>query len=165
MQNKINEYLYAQFGASIDMLENAIDLCPSEIWNQSIGFSDFWYIAFHTLFFIDFYLTESPEKFSSFKNFGNTELDSEGILPDKVYTKEELKSYVQHCRDRCKTTIESLSEQNINNDYTFDTLKLKFFELILYNMRHVQHHTAQLNLLLRHKIDSAPKWVRRTNNI
>lgn len=165
MQNKINEYLLAQFGASIDMLEEAIDLCPSEIWNQSTGFSDFWYKAFHTLFFIDFYLTESPEKFTPFKDFGITELDPEGILPDKVHTKEELKSYVEHCRDKCKTTIEGLSEQYINNDYTFDTLKLKFFELILYNMRHVQHHTAQLNLLLRQKIDSAPNCVRRTNNI
>lgn len=26
-------------------------------------------------------------------------------------------------------------------------------------MRHVQHHTAQLNLLLRQEINDAPKWV------
>jgi uncharacterized damage-inducible protein DinB len=32
-------------------------------------------------------------------------------------------------------------------------------ELLLYNMRHVQHHAAQLNLLLRQKTDSAPNWV------
>ncbi len=29
-------------------------------------------------------------------------------------------------------------------------------------MRHVQHHAAQLNLILRQKIDSAPGWVSRT---
>jgi uncharacterized damage-inducible protein DinB len=32
-------------------------------------------------------------------------------------------------------------------------------ELLLYNMRHVQHHAAQLNLILRQTIDSAPRWV------
>jgi uncharacterized damage-inducible protein DinB len=32
-------------------------------------------------------------------------------------------------------------------------------ELLLYNMRHVQHHTAQINLILRQIIDSAPRWV------
>ena len=165
MQSKINEYVLAQFGASIDMLENAIDLCPSEIWNRNDGFSDFWYIAYHTLFFIDFYLTESPEKFIPFKDFGITELDPKGILPDRIFTKDELKSYVEHCRNKCKATIEGQSEDNIDNDYKFGTLKLKFFELILYNMRHAQHHTAQLNLLLRHQIDSAPKWVRRTNKV
>jgi uncharacterized damage-inducible protein DinB len=35
-------------------------------------------------------------------------------------------------------------------------------ELLLYNMRHVQHHAAQLNLILRQKIDSAPNWVSKT---
>jgi hypothetical protein len=30
---------------------------------------------------------------------------------------------------------------------------------LLYNMRHVQHHAAQLNLILRQTIDSAPGWV------
>ena len=29
------------------------------------------------------------------------------------------------------------------------------------NLRHVQHHTAQLNLLLRQRTDSAPRWVSR----
>ena len=33
-------------------------------------------------------------------------------------------------------------------------------ELLLYNMRHVQHHTAQLNLILRQVTNSAaPGWV------
>jgi hypothetical protein len=32
-------------------------------------------------------------------------------------------------------------------------------ELHLYNLRHVQHHAAQLNLLLRQTIGSAPRWV------
>jgi hypothetical protein len=33
------------------------------------------------------------------------------------------------------------------------------FEILLYNMRHVQHHAAQLNQLLRISIQDAPKWV------
>jgi hypothetical protein len=37
-------------------------------------------------------------------------------------------------------------------------------EVFLYNMRHVQHHMAQLNLLLRQRIDDAPKWVSRTKH-
>jgi hypothetical protein len=165
MQNKINKYVLAQFCASIDMLENAIEFCPKETWNQNKGFSDFWYIAYHTLFFIDFYLTKSPEKFTPFRDFGITELDPEGILPDRVFTKDELKSYVEHCRNKCKITIKGLNENSLNTDYEFGTLKLNFFELVLYNMRHAQHHTAQLNLILRQQLDSAPKWVRRTNKI
>jgi hypothetical protein len=36
---------------------------------------------------------------------------------------------------------------------------MSFAELLLDNMRHVQHHAAQLNLILRQKTDSAPRWV------
>ena len=32
-------------------------------------------------------------------------------------------------------------------------------ELLLYNMGHVLHHAAQLNLLLRQTTKSAPDWV------
>lgn len=34
-------------------------------------------------------------------------------------------------------------------------------ELLLYNLRHVQHGAAQLNLILRQETDSAPRWVAR----
>jgi uncharacterized damage-inducible protein DinB len=32
-------------------------------------------------------------------------------------------------------------------------------ELLLYNLRHVQHHAGQLHLLLRQTTDDAPRWV------
>ena len=37
-------------------------------------------------------------------------------------------------------------------------------ELLLYNMRHVQHHAAQLNLILRQQTDSAPGWVAKAKS-
>ena len=37
-------------------------------------------------------------------------------------------------------------------------------ELLLHSMRHVQHHAAQLNLILRQSIDSAPRWVSRAKD-
>jgi hypothetical protein len=42
------------------------------------------------------------------------------------------------------------------------SLDLIFAELLLYSMRHVQHHAAQLNLLLRQRTDSAPGWINWT---
>jgi uncharacterized damage-inducible protein DinB len=31
-------------------------------------------------------------------------------------------------------------------------------------MRHVQHHAAQLNLMLRQATDSAPDWISRARS-
>jgi len=38
---------------------------------------------------------------------------------------------------------------------------MSFAELLLYNMRHVQEHAAQLNLFLGQERGSAARWVAR----
>jgi hypothetical protein len=44
--------LWRQFGASIDMRENALLACPDDVWNDNTQ-PEFWYITYHTLFFLD----------------------------------------------------------------------------------------------------------------
>ena len=46
-----------QFHAAMDMLANAIDACPNTVWFDQ-GRHEFWYLAFHTLFWVDLYLSE-----------------------------------------------------------------------------------------------------------
>ncbi len=64
--------LWQQFGATIDMLENALLACPSTHWNGRLWsdhsdhplppeYAEFWYITYHTLFWLDLYLTGSLE--------------------------------------------------------------------------------------------------------
>ena len=38
--------VWQQFGAAIDMLENAITACPEGVWGKRFGFKEFLYIAF-----------------------------------------------------------------------------------------------------------------------
>lgn len=160
MFQELKQTLSSQFLAAIKMLENAIDLCPQNVWNQEKDFYDFWYITYHTLFFLDFYLTDSPDDYKQFGEIGLTELDPEGILPHRVFTKDELKSFLEHCRVKCKNTINNLDTEKAASNYKFGSLEMTYLELLFYNMRHVQHHTGQLNLILRQQINSAPKWVR-----
>ena len=39
------------------------------------------------------------------------------------------------------------------------TKNYSLLEILLYNLRHIQHHAAQLNLLLRQNTNDAPNWV------
>jgi hypothetical protein len=162
--NKIwKEIIWGQYGAAIDMLENAIKACPENVWGDKISFYEFWYYAFHTIFFLDCYSSDSDKEFTPPPPFNRDELDPAGILPERIYTKEELLTYLDYARKKCKNVIENLTEEKAFNRCGIEWLDLNFAELILYNMRHVQHHAAQLNLILRQKTDSAPKWVRKTN--
>ena len=162
MNPEIKKIIWHQFGAAIDMLENAMNACPDENWGDRIGFSEFWYIAFHALFYLDLYLSKSDKGFTPPSPFTLDEMDERGILPDRVYTKQELIKYLLHGREKCRSVISSLTEEQSNERCGFDWLDLSVAEVLLYNMRHVQHHAAQLNMLLSKSLGSAPRWVRKT---
>jgi hypothetical protein len=153
--------LWQQFGAAIDMLENALIACPDELWGDRSRQPEFWYLAYHTLFFLDLFLSGSEEGFAPPEPFTLEELDPAGVLPERPYTKEELHGYLEHGRRKCRATIGALTKAKARRQAGFDWIDLNGAELLLYNLRHVQHHAAQLNLILRQTVDAAPGWVAR----
>jgi hypothetical protein len=56
--------VWRQFGAAIDMLDNAIRACPDELWGDRSQQPEYWYTAYHALFWLDLYLTGSVEGFA-----------------------------------------------------------------------------------------------------
>lgn len=154
--------VWKQFGAAIDMLGNAMRACPDELWADRSQRPEFWYLVYHTLFWLDCYLSGSPEGFAPPAPFTLVEMDPAGLMPDRPYTKPELQRYLEHGRAKCRTTIEDLTDERARLRCGFPRRDMSHFELLLYNLRHVQHHAAQLNLILRQKVDAAPAWVGRT---
>lgn len=148
-----------QFHAAIDMLANAIKACPDSVWSGE-GRGAFWYIAFHTLFFLDLYLSEADEsQFRPPPPFGLGELEDAVVVPEPAYGKDELLRYLEYCRKRLETVMAGMTEAWAASPCPIPYRDMSNGELLLYNMRHVQHHAAQLNLLLRQRTNSAPDWV------
>jgi len=159
MISAIKESIWKQFGASIDMLGNAVNACPPQLWNNK---RHFWHFAYHTIFYLDYYLTQDVPNFRPPAPFGLSELDENGAMPERVYTQEELISYVAYCKQKCHDVIAALDEAGLQSIWKNKYRSYTMFEILLYNMRHVQHHTAQLNLMLRYEQNAAPQWVSRT---
>lgn len=153
--------VWQQFGAAIDMLENAMRDCPDDLWRDRSQKPEFWYLVYHTLFWLDLYLSGAVEGFAPPAPFTLDELDPAGLIPERPYTKKELQAYLEHGRKKCRTAIDALTEEQDRQRYRFGWGEASYPELLLYNMRHVQHHAAQLNLILRQQTDSAPGWVAR----
>jgi len=162
--SNLRTILWQQLGASIDMLERAMQVCPHDLWGDQSREPQFWYLAYHTLFFLDFYLSDSLEDFTPPSPFTLSELDPAGVLPERVYTKEELQTYLEHGRKKCKSAIEALSEENADERFKYGRVDISRAELFLFKIRHVQHHAAQLNLMLRQKNESPPRWVVKAEN-
>src|SRR5687768_10324126 len=141
------------------MLERALLACPEEVWSDRSRRPEFWYVVYHTLFYLDLYLSDSVEGFTPPAPFTLGELEVD-VLPERVYTKDELHAYLVHGREKCRTAIDTMTDEKADRRCGFEWVDASNAELLLYNMRHVQHHAAQLYLILRQTTDSTPGWIR-----
>ena len=168
--------LWPQFGATIDTLDDALVDCPAPLWHGRLWsdhsdaplppeFAEFWYVAYHTLFWLDLYLSGSAEGFAPPAPFTLAELDPEGALPERPYTKDELRAYLAFTRQKADATIGALTDERAREHVEFPWARgraFSYLELQLYNMRHVQEHAAQLKLFLgQHAVPAASSWVAR----
>lgn len=151
--------IWRQFGASIDYLANVINACPDELWLSTLWdhpaekpeFAQFWYRAYHTLFWLDLYLYGSEEGFVPPPPFELIEQYDDGPLPERAYTKAELLTYLADCRRKCRETIEALTVETAWRICPFPWGECSFVELLIYNIRHIQDHAGQLNLFIGQK--------------
>ena len=150
-----------QFAAALQMLENAVRACPAPDWDDaSLAVKHrFWYLTYHTLFWMDFYLSEREAGFAPPPPYTLGEFDPDGVYPDRTYAVSELLAYLEHDRAKLRRALASLTEARAGESCGFTRRDMSVLELHLYSLRHVQHHAAQLNLLLRQRTDSAPRWV------
>jgi hypothetical protein len=155
----LKKTLWSQFGAAIDMLENAVVACPDAVWSDESNEPPVWYLAYHTLFWLDYYLSAPSHDFHPPQPFTLAEMDPAGVMPERVYTKDELFEYLAHGRAKCRAVIDALTAEKAQARAGYARPDLLGAELLLYNMRHVQHGAAQINQTLRRIVDDAPRWV------
>ena len=152
--------VWKQYGAAIDMLEDAIRLCPDPLWTAVLWkdtddaqYGQFWFVAYHVLFWVDLYLTGSKEGFAPPPPF------IRGRLPDQPYTRDQILAYLGECRKKCQSTIEALTDEKAQQRCVFEWMEPSFLELQIYAMRHVQEHAGQLSLLLGQHNVTGLDWV------
>src|SRR5947207_7631726 len=123
----LKSILWSQFGAAIDTLEQAIKACPDNVWSDSSkkpewkddGVVGYWYLVFHTIFFLDYHFTEPGTTFVPPPPFGLDELDPAGLLSDKPYTKEEVLGYLDYARAKCRNAFNAWTSGEPNLRATF----------------------------------------------
>jgi len=172
MDTILKTSIWQQFGASIDFLAYTMRACPDQLWRASLWqtpntkpeFAQFWYVVYHTLFWLDLYLTGAEEGFVPPPPFTLIEQDDDGPLPERAYTKDELQAYLKDCRQRCQATIEAMTDEAAERHCAFGWGACSFLELLFYNMRHVHGHASQLNMLLGQHGVSAPDWVTKARD-
>ena len=76
-----------------------------------------------------------------------------------LYDKPFVLSYLQYARAKAQETIARESAEVLSGPSGFAWRKCSRAELHVYNIRHIQHHGAQLSLRLRQDTDINIPWV------
>jgi hypothetical protein len=157
MKDSLQEILWREFGGALKTFEDAIVACPQEVWGNELKEDQFWFLAYHTLIWTDFYASESTENFCPPEPFSLGEILI-GHLPERVYSKDELLRYLEFDFEKSRQLIRGLTPEKAEQRFVCDFKNFNLLELVIYNTRHVQHHAAQLNMLLRQRVGEPPGW-------
>ena len=159
------ELISGQYGAALCMLGRCIDRCPESLWNEPVGNLKFCQVAFHVLFFTDFYLEESDrtvrdqpfhrEHADFFRDYEELEY----VEQKQMYDRPAIRNYLQHCRTKFARVVAEESEQTLVARCGFARRDFSRAELHLCNVRHIQHHASQLSLRLLHVTGAGIDWV------
>lgn len=162
-----------QFGAAIQMIQSAVKVCPDNLWDDRTNGTPFWHLAYHALFYADFYLSENDKTFTPVAfhrdnaNFLPGDYGKYGgvvTTPEIAFTKEQLLDYTEHCMKKCDEVFGKLTDEKALERCGFWWYELNAGEFLLNNLRHTQHHAGQLTLLLRQKTDIGVDWLGTKDN-
>ena len=167
MIDTFKELIAHQYEASLSTVNLCIVRCPEASWSEPVAKWKFCQAAFHAVFFADLYLHPSDD-IEAFKGqpfhvahgdvFGDYE-ELEDRPPVRPYGKPFVLTYLQEVRRKARETIARESADVLAGPSGFHWRKCSRAELHVYNIRHIQHHAAQLGLRLRLDAQVDIPWV------
>lgn len=166
MDTRLKTALWQQYGAAIDTLADAINLCPDPLWTVVVykdeedeRFGQFWFVAYHAVFWLDIFLEGADSK-----AFQPPAPFIRGRLPDAPYPKDLVRGYLNQCRQKCQSIIDALTDEATYRIYRYDWMEPTFLELQLYCMRHIQEHAAELALRLGEQEVAGLDWIAKAKD-
>jgi hypothetical protein len=158
MTELVKKILTAQFEAALAMLNQCIVKCPPEQWEGKIANYSFRQVVYHTLFFLDYYLSQSEGSFA-LRDLHDVGGDERLPVPGVGLSQDQTRDYVAICRDKIVASIAAETTESLQGPSGFARLPITRAELHVHNLRHLQHHTGQFSAYLR-RIGLAADWVR-----
>ncbi|MCW8133367.1 MAG: DinB family protein [Planctomycetota bacterium] len=150
--------LAKEFGATAEMLRESIELCPEQAWTKDLGGAPFWKQAYHTIFYLDFYMHKREADFAPPLFHRKDDIDLGKAPSGEPYAKATLLAYLQEARARAKRLLGELTEADLTAPSPVPWYTTPRGEFLLNNLRHAQHHVGQLNMILRAHGVKPPRW-------
>jgi hypothetical protein len=163
--NHLQTALKSQYHAAMGMLMQAVEKCPEDLWLGGSHPNAFWHVAYHAAFFTDFYLQPNHEVFRPWQHHiegsqflgpvpGNPQIQAK---KDRPYSKAQIIDYLRSCDSSVDGAVDRLDLSAPESGFPW--YKMSKVEHQFVNLRHLQHHTAQLIDRLRRVADIGIGWI------
>ena len=158
---KLIHAIAEQYGAALTMLENTIVNCDNELWGDSNRDPIISQIIYHTLYFIDIYLSKDRAEWEAFvgKLGEDGDADTYIHIPEKLFTKQELLNYSHDIRTKASERFKNLSIEELNSKPLFDWHGSSVLSSLLYNLRHIMLHVGALHVRLNAEGKEPLNWI------
>ena len=165
MLEVVKEMLAHQYDATLGMMELCVDRCPDSRWRAPVGSLAFNQVAFHVLFFTDYYLGENEAALREQQyhrdhgDFFRTYEELEDRRQELHYDQDSIRDYLSYCQRKASDVLAAETADSLAAPCGFPRKSFSRAELHVTNIRHIQHHTAQLSLRLRLDANEEIPWV------
>ena len=155
-----------QYHMALATLREAIELCPDELWLDTRPQNAFWQVAYHALFFAHFYLCKDAASFQPWAEHQRDNQNEDGLPGDpdpksslplipRPYSKDQALRYWAIVDGMVDSAVDVMDLSRSESGFHYRMSKL---EHQLVNLRHTQHHAAQLADRLRDAVGVGVKW-------
>jgi hypothetical protein len=148
-----------QYGAAIAMLEKVINSCPEEVWDERNSGPPFWQVAYHTMWYLDWYLGGSKEERENFTSKYKKGLENLREIPDEILSSEQIISYLDGIKRKAKQRTNILNLEELRRKPIYEWHGNSILSSMIYNIRHVMLHIGALNSRLLRKGVELKNWV------
>ena len=161
--------LERQYRAALAMLRDAVERCPEPLWDDPAPTNAFWQVAYHTLYFTHLYLQPEEAAFRPWPGHQADVQHPDGIAgPDdpasalplvpETYSRDQVLAYATHLDAMLHDAVEALDLLAPDSGFWWYRPMAKL-EHQLVNLRHLQHHAAQLADRVRNHAGVGVDWV------
>jgi DinB superfamily len=163
---EVQSALKSQYHAALKTLRAAIENCPDVMWDDPTdGTSRFWRVAYHTLFYADFYLRQKQDDFTPWVLHREEAQFIESVPYDNFrppracdpFSRDDLLEYWRVCDDAIDAGVDELDLSA--SQCGFPWYEMPTLEHQIVNIRHIQHHAAALSSRLRRSAGVAIGWI------
>ena len=164
----IRAMLKSQYHATLAMLRDAIVKCPEDVWNTGSRGAPSWGVAYHALYFTHLYGSAGMEGFRPWpKHVADVQFE-DGIAGDAdpksplpplrpPMSKAEVLEYWDFVDRGVDAAVDALDLAREESGFSWYPIPKLEHQIV--NIRHIDHHTAQLAARIRIAADLGVAWV------